>query len=335
MKKNIALILMIFGIFNLFSQNKTAKFITNESTKKETIEESIEYLKSQVEKIESLSEKRAIYIFLASLQEQLAFFDEAKQNYAKAAGISANDVEGMPKKSNEQLVLDAVRCSLCCGDYATAQSYLSSSVQNSKNPEIQAFLKLYSQWSQLCKAENSTQVQEPILILQAYLKLESMEIVRPIILLTLWYITGEKKYSNELIDKFPKSTETSVVKGDIQLLPTPFWFFVPKIGEAETESGTFDLTKTEQNNLNENKTNENENLTEQTEFTKYQLGLFRTEKNATLLAKELKSKGFDSFITTEKRASGTTYFIVIVNSNNEKNVADKLRNAGYDCYPVD
>ena len=46
-------------------------------------------------------------------------------------------------------------------------------------------------------------------------------------------------------------------------------------------------------------------------FTKWQLGLFRTESNAKLLADEVKAKGFDAFITTEKRASGTTYYIVL------------------------
>ena len=54
-----------------------------------------------------------------------------------------------------------------------------------------------------------------------------------------------------------------------------------------------------------------------------------------LLADEVKAKGFDSFITTEKRASGTTYYIVLVREDKNGNVADRLRSSGYDCYGVE
>ena len=70
-------------------------------------------------------------------------------------------------------------------------------------------------------------------------------------------------------------------------------------------------------------------------FTKWQLGLFKTEANAKALCDELKTKGFSSYITSEKRTSGTTYYIVLVNETAEGNIADRLRSAGYDCYPVE
>ena len=50
---------------------------------------------------------------------------------------------------------------------------------------------------------------------------------------------------------------------------------------------------------------------------------------------EVKAKGFDAFITTEKRASGTTYYIVLVREDKTGNVADRLRSSGYDCYGVE
>ena len=48
-----------------------------------------------------------------------------------------------------------------------------------------------------------------------------------------------------------------------------------------------------------------------------------------------KAKGFDAYITTETRASGTTYFIVLVREDKTGNVADRLRSSGYDCYGVE
>lgn len=318
----------------MYSAELTASFIAAESAKKDSVEESVDYIKNQITKLTQASEKRSAYIFLAGLQEQLSFYDDAQKSYAQAAGIAAGDAEGMPKKTNEQLVLDAVRCALSSGDYITADNYLNSAVRNSKNARVQSYIKLYSQWSALCKAEKVEDLQEPLVMLQAYLKVESMQELKPVLLLTLWYITGDASYSKEISGKYPSSMEAAVVKGDIHLLPTPFWFFVPKSGEAEQGSGTYieDLSPKNEASLAEAKAAaaDDKNV-----FSKWQLGLFRTESNAKLLAEEAKEKGFPAYITTEKRASGTTYFIVLVNENAAGNMADQLRNAGYDCYAVE
>ena len=322
---------------SLFAAELTARFISTEAAKKESVEESVEYIKNQLPKLSVPAEKRSTYIFLASLQEQLSYYEEAQKSYAQAAAISAPDAEGMPKKTNEQIVLDAVRCALSSGDYITADNYLNSAVRNSKNEKVQAYIKLYSQWSALCKAEKVSDLQEPLVMLQAYLKVESMQNLKPVILLTLWYITGETSYSKEITSKYPSSMEAAIVKGDIQLLPTPFWFFVPKSGEAEQGSGTFteDLSTQTESANSDRKNEANESADDKTKFSKWQLGLFRTESNAKLLAEEARKKGFPAYITTEKRASGTTYFIVLVNENAAGNMADQLRNAGYDCYAVE
>lgn len=334
MKKIISIIVTSLIFSFLFAAELTASFVTKEAAKKETVEESVEYLKSQIAKMTVPAEKRSAYIFLASLQEQVADYDNAQKSYAQAAGIAAGNAEGMPKKTNEQIVLDAVRCALSCGDFSTADSYLNSAVRNSKNNDVQAYIKLYSQWSALCKANTVDEIQEPVIMLQAYTKVDSMQIVKPAILLTLWYITGENTYSKKITDSFPKSIEASVVRGDAQLLPTPFWFFVPKSGEAEQGTGTY--TVAEEKKSSATTASKSENTVETpVKFSKWQLGLFKTEKNAKLLADEVKSKGFDAYITTETRASGTTYFIVLVREDKTGNVADRLRSSGYDCYAVE
>lgn len=325
-KKLFLISVLIISSTVLFAQTK-AKDIAAKAAEKSTVQESISYIKTNIKSVTTQSDKRSLYIFLASLQEELALYEDARENYATAAGISASDAEGMLKKSNEQLVLDAVRCSLCIGDSDTADSYLNSSVRNSKDEKISAYVKLYSQWSALCRANTSADLQEPIEILKAYIKVSSMKTVQPAILLTLWYVTGDESYSKEITKTFPKSTEAAIVKGDVQLLPVPFWFFVPKSGIAEM--GTGSLSEATTTTVSEDKS------TIATKFTKWQLGLFKTENNAKLLADELKTKGFSPYITSEKRSSGTVYYIVLVNETPEGNVSDRLRSAGYDCYPVD
>ena len=331
MKKIISVVLTVFFCTSIFAAELTASFVTAEAAKKDSVEESVSYLKSQISKMNVAAEKRATYIFLASLQEQMALYDDAQKSYAQAAAIAAGNAEGMPKKTNEQIVLDAVRCALSSGDYATADSYLNSAVRNSKNADVQAYIKLYTQWSALCKADDVSGIQEPVVMLQAYLKVDSMNAVKPAVLLTLWYVTGDGAYSKEITKLYPKSIEASIVRGDVQLLPTPFWFFVPKSGEAEQGTGSFTMPE-EPKSVASQTTSAAE---KPVKFTKWQLGLFRTENNAKLLADEVKAKGFDSYITTETRASGTTYYIVLVREDKSGNVADRLRSSGYDCYGVE
>lgn len=330
MRRKLFLLILLVSTNFLFSQTK-AKDLIIKAQEFESISKTIEYLQEQIKINNDVTEKRALYIFLASIQEQSAFFDEARDNYAKAASFSCGDADGMPKKTNEQLVLDAVRCSLNSGDYSTAEKYLNSSVRNSKNETIQSYIKLYSVWCLLCKAEKKSDLQEPIELLKAYSKIDSMQTVKPTILLTLWYITGEKIYAENLKSSYPKAIETSIVNGEVQMLPTPFWFFVPKMGQAEVDSAI----KSVESNV-ELKKEESTKKALNTK-SKLQLGLFSTKENAELLVKELKSKKFDCYISEEKRASGNIYYSVLydVDSSSENSVADSLRNLGYECYFVD
>lgn len=324
-KKTFILLFLLLSTF-LFAEQK-AKDIISDAAAKTSVDDSISLIQKSLKTVTVASEKRALYIFLASMQEQLSLYPEAQKNYVSAAGISAADAEGVVKKTNEQLVVDAVRCALCCGDYESADSYLNSAVRNSKNPDIISYVKLYAQWSALCKADSVSDLTEPLELLKAYLKVESMKSVHPVILLTLWYVTGDGSWSSSILANYPNSSEAAIVKGDIQLLPTPFWFFVPKSGFAEQGTGTFTEISAPST------ANSVANVSSKT--TKWQLGLFKTESNAKLLCEEVKKKGFDAYVTTETRASGTTYYIVLVKDDNTGTTADKLRSSGYDCYPVE
>lgn len=323
--------LFIFLTGSLVFAEAKAKDIKAQAVRKATVEESLSYVKNQIKSLTVATEKRAAYVFLASLQEQLALYGDAQKSYATAAGIAAGDAEGMPQKTNEQLVIDAVRCALCCGDWPTADSYLNSAVRNSKDADIQSYVKLYAQWSALCKAESVDDLNEPLELLKAYLKVQSMAKVHPVILLTLWYVTGDKSWSSQIVKNYPASTEAAIVNGDVQLLPGPFWFFVPKSGVAEQGTGTFKADISVESAA----TSQSTASPATSKNTKWQLGLFKTESNAKLLCEEVQKKGFDAYVTSEVRASGTTYFIVLVKDDNTGTTADKLRSAGYDCYPVE
>ena len=67
---------------------------------------------------------------------------------------------------------------------------------------------------------------------------------------------------------------------------------------------------------------------------KLQLGLFREKGNALSFVERLSQKGFSAYVQEEKRASGTTYYIVVIDENSEGTMGLKLKSAGFENYPI-
>lgn len=346
MKKILVKLAVLAFSAAAFSQELSAKKIADNAIKKESPQEAAQYVAAEAEKITVPVEKRAAYAFLGSLQEATADFNAAQKSFAKAAGIATGNAEGMPKKSSERLVIDAIRCALSGGDWETAENYLNSAVRNSKSAEIQATIKLYEQWAILCKAQNDSDLKEPCEMLKTYANLESMKSVKPSVLLTLWYITAENSYADLLNKEFPASMETGIVNGKVQVYPAPFWYFLPRktaatpkisTGKAtytETKSSESAAEKAHESQTKSVASTEKKSSSTEPKAKRQQLGLFRDKANAQNFAEKVNSKGFKSYIQTETKSSGTTYFLVVVDENIEGTMGIQLKNAGFECYPV-
>lgn len=350
MKKTLFLsIIMLLSFSAVSAQTKSpsAKSLIDAAAKKSSVAESVAYLKKNAESLSVNAEKRAVYTVLAAILEQQGQYADAQKTYAKAASIQGSaetSVAGLPNKNSEELVLDAVRCALCAGDYASADSYLNSAVRNSKDEKIRAFVKLYEQWSILCKAKNTADTKESIAMLKTYSTLDSMKSVRPSVLLTLWHLTGESQFSENLKKNYPKSMEAAIVKGEVQTLPTPFWYFVPRNGvdlpeisenlPLESTSSVSSANSAAPADSAKDSSKTEKTVSKSEKIVRQQLGLFREEANAMALVDRVKAKGFKAEITTEVRPSGTKYFIVVVNENSKGTVGEELRTAGFECYPV-
>ena len=315
----------------------TAKAAADQASKEPSVTDSIAYLTKTIPTLTAAAERRAAYAFLGSVQEQIGLYGDAVKSYAAAAAIAAGDAAGMPKKSNEQLALDAVRCALSSGDCDTADRYLNSSIRDSMNETILAYVKLYEQWSALCRAENSAAIAKPVAALRSYDGQPAMKAVQASILLTLWHLTGEQRYADSLKKTFPSSPEAAIVRGAAQLLPAPFWYFTPRSGTAVPDVAqatavahqpTEATTPTAPASAEEQATAANDKIVKQ------QLGLFREEANARRMVAQAQEKGFKAYITTETRPSGTTYYLVVVDENKAGTMGTELRDAGFDCYPV-
>ena len=162
----------------------------------------------------------------------------------------------------------------------------------------------------------------------------------PSVLLTLWYVTGQESWGKKLRAAFPKSPEAAIVAGNVQMMPAPFWYFMPKKGKAleaaaenAAESQTIPMEKSDDSASSANASGDTSDGASE-KIKKQQLGLFKSRDNAQGLCDRLKEKGFKPYITEETRPSGTTYFIVVVDENAKGNIGDQLRSAGFECYPI-
>lgn len=345
------LFLFQFSVFSQ-SQPKTAYALAQESEKKESLKDSIAYIEKNIPSLPKDGEKRAAYIFLASIQEQAGMFAEAEKAFAKAAGFQGENVEKMSNLTSEQLVLNAIRCALSCGNYGSAENYINSLRTSSKSKTI-AYAKLYEQWCNLIKAESAGDVEQIAGMLKAYLEMSSMKEIFPEIYLTLWHLTGEKKYSDLLKKDYPLSSGAAIVSGKIQLLPSPFWYFVPKSANAEPEMREVKIdassqglsakssektakTSSEKSEKSEKTANlEKTAKSEKSEkVARQQLGLFKDANNAKSLVSRLKEAGFAANIEETVRPSGTKYYVVTVKDDSEGTMGKMLRNHGFECYPV-
>ncbi len=327
------LILILLICSNVFAENaadiidKAVKSSTSESVK---LSDVILQIEKAATSTTSDSDKRSLYTFLGILTERAGFYDSASKWYANAAGIAAVPTAGTPALTSEQLVLAAVRASLGGGDYETAESYLPS-IRSSKNPETLAYVRLYTVWAWLCRADKQEDLIEPLALLESYASMESMLCVRPSVYLTLWHITGKKTWSEKLTNEYATSPEANVVSGNAEILPSPFWYFLPRdevasevtasvlpsVPEKVIAPSDASVVKSEKNKIN-----------------CYQLGFFRNRENAENLVQRVKAAGFDTNISEEKRASGTTYFVVTVPDDGSESIGLKLKTAGFESYPV-
>lgn len=171
--------------------------------------------------LKNLSKENSLEVLKkkAKLEESANMFPEAEESYFKCAEIASTE-------EKFSLILSAVRCSLCYGNNEKADELLAKIASKARVNEYAPTFKLYAVWSWLAKCTTYEQNFEPLIILKSYLELEDMKEVFPQILFTLWYIEGNEVYKNRLIKEFPSSLESLIAKGEVELAPSPYWFFL-------------------------------------------------------------------------------------------------------------
>ena len=365
----------------------SAVSVRDEALAKDSVQDTIDYINSHISSVDSASGKRGLWCIAGNLQELSMDWMEAAKSYLQALRISGENESGFEPYSVDRLRIAAARCFLNCCDLENAELNLKAFANSSKDENLAALSNLYSVWIILCRSESATDIKASLEKLKSYLDMDSMKSVRSSILFTLWYISGEKKYSDSLEKNHPRSAECAIMKDKASLSAAPFWYFVPRLVDEAYLSYPSDAGFTDEQKMSEKKSPEKtsvstqgvqsgknegekssvkpssddkksaqtatpskkdssgessaksakkeEKAPEKKKLEREQLGLFRNLANAQALIEQAKSKGFNAYYFPETRASGTTYYIVVVDENEEGTMGRRLRAAGFDCYPIE
>ncbi len=313
---------------------KSALTLRANALQKENVRESLRYLTSHIDLAKNDSERRSILYYTATLQESLGQFVAASSSYATAASIEAENAQGMPAASNAELYLYAARSSLEACDFQSADSYLDASpVNSSTDGRLIARKRLLSAWSALCKASDYNEAKGVVANLEEFVEDGKLADIRCNVLFTLWYVTEDGKWRDILKRDYPRSPEAAIASGNGVVMAMPFWYFMPR---SSLYGGTADRQEMRPAAGPEQTATQPalEPAPAKPASVREQIGFFRERENAQKLVDRAAQSGFTAYYYSEVRSSGTEYYIVVVDEDEGGTMGKKLRNAGFDCYPV-
>lgn len=312
----VCLICFIAFLFPAFAD--TSQVITN-AVKTGTIESAISYIKNSLPAVQDVNEQKAIMLFLANLQQQSSLYKDAYESYSVVIALDKT----VP---NVKVRLDAAMCLLASGETATAESVLDSVLAIESEDSYGAKAKLLAVWCGVLKASSLQELETPVNHFFNFLNDPVMECVKPSVLFSLWWLTGDAVFAQKLETDFATTPEAACANGRAEVLPLPYFYFVPR------KNSGFDAKKAaeryaDKKAISEAKAAENQKIVWQ------QVGLFRDETNAENCMKRLLEAGFMPEVLKQTKASGNNYTAVVVRET-DGSVAQALRNAGFECYPI-
>jgi len=251
---------------------------------------------------------------LADYEEHNGNYSNAASCYRQAAGFNTSD-----KKT--ALLLDAVRALLCGGSLDSARSLLSeiaAALPVSDEDPYYRRAAVYDTWRLLAEERADRAVP----LITAYTKKKSFSEYHSALLFTLWWINDDEDAKQRLLKEYPAGMEAAAVNGTVTVQPSTFWYLMPRSGLAQQAIAGGSASKIAAVSETPLKP------------SYYQLGFYKTKKYAEALAADLQKKHFTPIIKEETRPSGTVYFAVLVKENAAGDMGLRLKDAGYEAFPI-
>lgn len=323
-RKILFFLLFLFFLHSLTAQNSLPpniqKIIKNGFTKKTPADVS-SFIEAEIKKVSSNEEKIMALSVLADYEERFDLFLRAGRHYLEAAELS-------PEKERKTLLTKALGAFLLADNISESselcRNRLQPIIETPFSKEDIKVLVLF-EWLKL-KSDEKSSLEN----IKKYVTDSKFSEFHPAMLLTLWWVDGDKKAENTLVKKFPNSIEAAVVRGEAFLSPKTFWYLMPqnrgfKESLADSASESVSLSQGETLGLAQN------NEVPAAKF--YQTGFFKTENFAKGLADELKKKGFTVTIKKEERGEDS-FFSVLVKDDGKGDMVIRLKSEGYEAVPI-
>ncbi|UTC68043.1 MULTISPECIES: hypothetical protein [unclassified Treponema] len=322
-KKILFFLFSLFFLHSLTAQDSLPqniqKIIKNGFTKK-TPREVSSFIEAEIKKISSNAEKIIALSVLADYEERFDLFSRAGKHYLEAAELS-------PEAGKKTLLTKALGAFLLADNITDASELCSSRLLPSVNePFSKDDIKIltFFEWLKLKSEEDAALTN-----IKKYVVDSRFKEFHPALLLSLWWVDGDKKAENTLLKKFPNSIEAGVVRGDTILSPKTFWYLMPRniaLKETDAEDEDKPIGKT-QGTVQSQESQGNFSA----KF--YQTGFFKKENFAKGLSDELKKKGFTVLIKKEERGD-ETFFSVLVKDDGKGDMVIRLKSEGYEAVPI-
>lgn len=267
-----------------------------------------------------ISAKKYILCMLASYEELVGEYSPAAKHYSEAAWLTST--------RDWSLVLDSIRCTIASGDTEQADSLLRSVLLNCFDEALLARARVYGVCIQLQGPERNTALET----CRSYIANKAFEQYIPMLLFCLWWTENDEASKKILIDTWPSTQESLVVQGKTQLMPGPFWYLMERNQKSVAQFASLGqkaLSETvipQEQKVQVQIKDEIKTLSGMWQQT----GFFKNLSYAEELKNKLNSFGFDAHIRSETRASGTTYYSVLVPETESRSTAQKLKDKGFE-----
>lgn len=322
LKQRVLMLCFFAFVICIFSVNAQAEFspelrrvVSVTFTQKDLPPEQVaKNFSASIARLNSTQDKRQALEILASYEEANYLFAEAAEHYSQAT-LLETDVESV-----FSLNIKTARAHFLSGDNQLGSYILNSVLAKSTNAETRTTAEVYLLFANLT---DTTSLNDNLIVLKNYVANPKYAKHQPSLLFMLYWLTDDDEIKRQLLRDFPKSPEAGLVLNEVTVSPVAFWYLMPRSQKqvAQNPSSSVPIRTTD----------------DKTNFEKplyYQVGFFQNKAYADSLVAELMGKGFSAQIKSETKKGVISYCVFVNEEQGTNSVAEKLKNAGYETYPV-
>ena len=267
-------------------------------------------LTSEIERLDRLTRTPAQkYDSLVSMARlyQLSGNSERALEYWTAAAASITGSNAAEAQKRDNALLEAAKLLISMGEFEKAAAEIRTILLGSRDENMQQSALYLNAQLEAFKTGDPSPLH--------YMMNTGMQGNQSGIIYTIWKITGDVSWKANLLNTYPRSVEAEIARGNsaINAATTPQWVFLSDYSPASAYPA-----------VNQNAAG--------VSSVRLQTGLFGSEDNARRMAAELNRAGYEAQVS--RRPQGDFWIVTVPSGSDVNQTISRLKNAGYDAFPV-